>query len=164
MERLWAPWRMEYMENSKPEGCILCIQADNLHDRERLILYRSKFSLVMLNRYPYTNGHLMTAPLRHTADIDSLTDEEMLDLFKILKMSRNILHKEISPHGYNVGMNIGRAAGAGIDDHLHIHLVPRWSGDTNFMSVIPDLRVIPEILLTTYDRLLPEFAAAGKVE
>ncbi|GAB7026077.1 HIT family protein [Geotalea toluenoxydans] len=164
MERLWAPWRMEYIENSKSEGCVLCIGPDEAIDRDRLVLYRTKLSLVMLNRYPYTNGHLMVAPLRHTADMNSLSDEEMLDLFKVLQLSRNVVEKEASPQGYNMGLNLGHAAGAGIDDHLHIHLVPRWNGDTNFMTVISDLRVMPENLLTTYDRLLAGFTAAGKVE
>lgn len=162
MDRLWAPWRMEYLEQRKAEGCVLCIDNDESHDRERLVLYRGTLSLVMLNRYPYTNGHLMVAPLRHTSDMNSLTDQEMLDLFRVLNLCRNVLEKEASPQGYNVGLNLGRAAGAGIEDHLHIHLVPRWNGDTNFMSVISDLRVVPEGLFTTYDRLLPAFLAAGK--
>ncbi|WP_243373553.1 HIT domain-containing protein [Geotalea sp. SG265] len=164
MERLWAPWRMEYIENSKSEGCVLCIGPDRTADRDRLILYRSELSLVMLNRYPYTNGHLMVAPLRHTSDMDSLDDKEMLDLFRVLKLCRSVVEKTAFPHGFNVGINLGHAAGAGIDDHLHIHLVPRWNGDTNFMTVISDVRVMPENLLTTYDRLLPMFAAAGKVD
>lgn len=162
MERLWAPWRMEYIENSKVDRCILCMHSDTSSDRERLILYRSPMSVVMVNRYPYTNGHLMIAPLRHTSDMNALKDAEMLDLFKTLNLCRNIVQEAASPQGFNVGINLGRAAGAGIDDHLHIHLVPRWNGDTNFMSVIADVRVMPENLLCTYDRLLPRFAAAGK--
>jgi ATP adenylyltransferase len=164
MERLWAPWRMEYIENSRSDGCVLCIDPDQSNDRDRLILYRSTFSLVMLNRYPYTNGHLMVAPIRHTSDMDSLTDGEMLDLFRVLKLCRKVVAMVASPQGFNVGINLGHAAGAGIDDHLHIHLVPRWNGDTNFMTVIADVRIMPENLLTTYDRLLSGFAAAGKVE
>lgn len=153
---------MEYLGQGKSEGCVLCIDCDCDKDRERLVLYRSPLALVMLNRYPYTNGHLMVAPLRHTGDMNSLNDQEMLDLFRVLKLCRNVLERETSPQGYNVGMNLGRVAGAGIDDHLHIHLVPRWNGDTNFMSVVSDLRVMPESLLATYDRLQPAFVAAGK--
>ncbi|ABQ26264.1 HIT family protein [Geotalea uraniireducens] len=163
MERIWAPWRMEYIENCKPATCIFCVSNDDGRDRERLILHRSTLSLVMLNRYPYTNGHLMIAPFRHTADMSTLSEEEMLDLFKTLNLCRTILQETASPEGFNIGINLGKSAGAGIDDHLHLHIVPRWNGDTNFMSVIADLRVMPENLLTTYDRLRPAFLAARKV-
>ena len=162
MERIWAPWRMEYIENSKPTACIFCFGDDNGHDRERLILHRSTLSVVMLNRYPYTNGHLMIAPFRHTADMGTLSEEEVLDLFKTLDLCRTVLQETAAPQGVNIGINLGKAAGAGVDDHLHLHIVPRWSGDTNFMSVIADVRVMPENLLATYDRLLPAFLAARK--
>lgn len=162
MDRLWAPWRMEYIENADGSGCVLCANDDSSGDRDRLILHRSSLSLVMVNRYPYTNGHLMVAPLRHTADLNSLNDAEMLDLFSITSLCRNILVEAAAPHGFNIGLNLGRAAGAGIDDHLHIHIVPRWNGDTNFMSVVSDVRVMPENLLKTYDRLLPGFINARK--
>lgn len=159
MERLWAPWRIEYILNEKPGGCIFC-PIDGTADRERLILYRSPLSLVMLNRYPYTNGHLMIAPVRHTADLDSLSEAEMLDLFEAVRLSRKVLEDVASPQGFNIGINLGKAAGAGVDEHLHIHVVPRWNGDTNYMSVISDVRVMPENLLATYDKLLPGFTAA----
>lgn len=159
MERIWAPWRTDYIFNKKPPGCIFCLADDTTRDRDRLVLYRTPLSLVMLNRYPYTNGHLLAAPHRHTADMDSLSSEEMLDLFRTVRLCRAILDKEASPQGFNIGLNLGRAAGAGVDDHLHFHIVPRWNGDTNFMSVVADLRVVPEGLLAAYDRLLPHFAA-----
>jgi ATP adenylyltransferase len=159
MERLWAPWRMEYLNNEKGTGCIFCLPSAADDDRDRLVLHRTPCSLVMLNRYPYTNGHLLIAPLRHTAEMNDLSDAEMLDLFATVRICRDILQATAHPDGYNIGMNLGHAAGAGVEDHLHLHIVPRWSGDTNFMSVIPDVRVMPEDLLTTYDRLLPALLA-----
>jgi len=162
MQRLWAPWRMEYIVNDKETACIFCRDGNEERDRELLILHRSSLSLVMLNRYPYTNGHLLIAPIRHTADMNSLADAEMLDLFKTLNLCRSILQDVAAPQGFNIGINLGRAAGAGVDEHLHLHIVPRWNGDTNFMSVLADLRVMPENLLTTYDGLLPAFIAARK--
>ncbi|BEH10320.1 MULTISPECIES: HIT family protein [Geobacter] len=158
MERVWAPWRMEYLVDEKPAGCIFCPGAGQAGDRERLILHRTPLSLVMLNRYPYTNGHLMVAPLRHTADMDSLSDAEMLDLFRTVRLCRSILRDAASPNGYNIGINLGKAAGAGVDDHLHVHVVPRWNGDTNFMGVVADLRVVPEGLQAAWDRLAPLFS------
>lgn len=157
MERLWAPWRMEYIVNDKPSGCIFCAAEKPEEDRERLILHRTSLSFVMMNRYPYTNGHLLIAPFRHTADLNELTDGEMLDLFATVRLCRNVLQATASPGGFNIGINLGRAAGAGVDEHLHLHVVPRWNGDTNFMSVLDDLRVMPENLMTTYERLKPAF-------
>ena len=159
MERIWAPWRMDYIVNEKPAGCIFCVSNNGgEQDRQSLILCRTPLSLVMLNRYPYNNGHLMVAPLRHTADLNELSPDEMLDLFETLRRCRNILQDTASPQGFNIGINLGKASGAGVDEHLHIHIVPRWNGDTNFMSVISDLRVMPENLQCTYDKLLPGFA------
>ncbi len=163
MERLWAPWRIEYILADKPSGCIFCVGDGPDRDRELLILHRGAASLVMLNRYPYTNGHLMVAPYRHTSDLDQLSDDEMLDLFRTVRLCRTILQQTASPQGFNIGINLGRAAGAGVDEHVHIHVVPRWNGDTNYMSVIADIRVMPENLLTTYDRLLPAFQSAFEV-
>ncbi len=162
MERLWAPWRIEYILADKPEGCIFCVGDNPEIDRERLILHRGVASLVMLNRYPYTNGHLMVAPYRHTSDLDQLSDAEMLDLFKTVRLCRTILLQTATPQGFNIGINLGKAAGAGVDEHIHIHIVPRWNGDTNYLSVIADVRVMPENLLTTYDRLLPAFKASSR--
>lgn len=162
MERVWAPWRMDYILDEKPHGCIFCLDGRAEVDRQNLVLLRTPLSLVMLNRYPYTNGHLMVAPRRHTAAMDALSDEEMLDLFRTVRLCRSVLEEEASPQGFNIGLNLGRAAGAGIEDHLHVHIVPRWNGDTNFMTVVADVRVVPEGLLTAYDRLYPRFAARAE--
>jgi ATP adenylyltransferase len=159
MERLWAPWRMDYITQSKPAGCIFCQQEN---DRDLLVLRRTPLALVMLNRYPYTNGHLMVAPLRHTVDLDALSDGEMLELFRTVALCRDVLTRVSAPDGFNIGINLGKAAGAGVEDHLHLHVVPRWNGDNNFMAVVDDTRVLPEALLATYDRLLPFFAVTGE--
>jgi len=160
MKRLWAPWRIEYIKRPKPQGCIFCLKDGRERDRDNLVLYRTSLALVMLNRYPYTNGHLLIAPYRHVADMNALTVEEKLELFDLVGLSCTVLTEAVAPQGFNIGMNLGKAAGAGVDDHLHFHVVPRWNGDTNFMSVVADLRVMPENLLSTYDMLLPGFPAA----
>jgi ATP adenylyltransferase len=160
MERLWAPWRIEYILAEKPDGCIFCA-AETGHTRDRYILHRTPCSFVMLNRYPYTNGHLLVSPYQHAAAMDELDDAALLDLFKTVSLCRRVLAEVASPQGFNIGMNLGRAAGAGVDEHLHVHVVPRWNGDTNYMSVIADLRVMPENLSATYDALLPRFLAAA---
>jgi ATP adenylyltransferase len=158
MERVWAPWRMEYILNQKPDRCIFCLDDDPSLDRERLVIHRTSHSFVMLNRYPYTNGHMLIAPRRHTADLNVLSEEEMLDLFSTTRLARNVLHSVAKPQGFNLGMNLGKAAGAGVDEHLHMHIVPRWNGDTNYMTVVADLRVMPENLKTTYELLVDGFA------
>ncbi len=153
MERIWAPWRMSYVSNNTVDkSCIFCPDATGRNDRQRLILARSDHCLIMLNRYPYTGGHLMVAPLRHTAELDDLSDAEMLDLMHVLRRGRALLRKVANPDGFNVGINLGRAAGAGVEEHLHIHIVPRWNGDSNFMTVVGDVRVIPDGLMAAYDR------------
>jgi len=157
MERIWAPWRMTYINNSVTgQACIFC--PAETADRERLILARSSLSLLMLNRYPYTGGHVMVAPLRHTAELDDLTDAELLDLMNMLRKGRSLLQRVARPDGYNIGINLGKAAGAGVEEHLHIHIVPRWNGDSNFMTVVGDVRVIPEGLLAAYDQFLAALA------
>ena len=150
---------MEYLVQEKPAGCIFCHEGS---DRGRLVLLTGPLTLVMLNRYPYVNGHLMVAPRRHTADLAELSDPEMLELFRTVALCRDILSASCAPDGFNIGINLGKAAGAGVEDHLHLHVVPRWNGDNNFMSVVADIRVVPEALLASYDRLLPLFATAGK--
>jgi ATP adenylyltransferase len=157
MERLWAPWRVEYILQKPPEGCVFCIGDDTAEDAERFVLYRGKHSFAIMNRYPYVNGHLMAAPYRHTAEPEELSTEEHCDLWETVVLCRSVLRDSLSPQGYNIGMNLGKTAGAGVADHLHIHVVPRWHGDTSFMSVIDDVRVIPESLAAMYDRLLPLF-------
>ncbi len=159
MKRIWAPWRIEYIKMGKPQGCIFCLSDQQDRDRENLVLLRTPLATVMLNRYPYTNGHLLISPLRHVADLNALTPEENLDLFDLIRVGCNVLTETAAPQGFNIGMNLGKAAGAGVDEHLHFHVVPRWNGDTNFMSVVADLRVMPENLLATYDALLSRFSA-----
>ncbi|MBI5604713.1 MAG: HIT domain-containing protein [Deltaproteobacteria bacterium] len=157
MKTLWAPWRMDYILNDvKEKGCIFC-PGENGNFSERLILFRGNRSLVMMNKYPYINGHLLVAPLRHVAAPDQLEPQEMIALMTMVSHSVTILKKTMKAEGFNVGLNLGKVAGAGVEDHLHFHIVPRWNGDTNFMTVFGDLRVIPEHMEQTYFRLLPFF-------
>lgn len=157
MELIWAPWRIEYIQMEKPEGCILCNKPEQNNDTLNYILYRGQKNFVMLNAYPYNPGHLMIAPYRHTASIEELTDEELKEHFEIARRSTSILRQVFNPGGFNLGINLGRIAGAGIDDHFHTHIVPRWQGDTNFMPVIADVRVVPEALSETYQKLKDRF-------
>ena len=158
MKVLWAPWRMDYiLSNDKGEGCIFCPGDDRGQDEERLILYAGSLSMVMMNRFPYINGHLLVAPIRHIPDMEQLSDEENLDLMLMVRRSINILKKTMNPEGFNVGLNLGQVAGAGIKEHMHFHIVPRWNGDTNYMTVLGDVRVIPEHIMETYSKLLPYF-------
>jgi len=153
----WAPWRMEYILGPKETHCIFCLSEDGHDDRERLILYRSERSFVIMNKYPYNNGHLMVAPFKHVADVEDIDPETVVDMFQLLRQCKRILRTSMRPDGFNIGINQGIVAGAGIEEHLHIHIVPRWSGDTNFMPVLADTRVIPEHLSQTYDKLYPLF-------
>jgi len=158
MKALWAPWRMEYILSDQEKGeCIFCPGDDRNQDEARLILYVGSMSMVMMNRFPYINGHLLVAPVRHGPDLDFLTDEEMLDLLSMVRKSIAILRKEMNPEGFNVGLNLGRVAGAGVEEHVHFHIVPRWNGDTNYMTVFGEVRVIPEHIEKTYHKLLPHF-------
>jgi len=152
MKTIWAPWRIEYVTKEKEEGCIFCEKPKEENDRENLILYRGESGFIILNRYPYSNGHLMAVPYRHIKELAELNDRERVELMNLTIKSVEIL-KVMKPDGFNIGMNLGRVAGAGIDDHLHFHIVPRWSGDTNFMPVIGDLKVMPEYLNQTYLKL-----------
>lgn len=154
MERLWAPWRMAYIEVKKPVGCIFCTKPESGNDREELILYRGEHCFVIMNLFPYNNGHLMVAPYRHTADVVGLTDEEQVEMMRLTRFCVRVLTEAFQPDGFNLGMNLGQVAGAGIADHLHMHIVPRWSGDSNFMPVVGETKVLPEMLGVTYDKLL----------
>jgi ATP adenylyltransferase len=157
MEVLWAPWRMAYIADAKERhGCIFCA-ATTGDARERLLLGTTPHSLVMLNRFPYQNGHLMVAPRRHTAELTGLEATEHGDLADTLRRALATLDGAFHPDGFNVGMNLGACAGAGVVDHLHWHIVPRWAGDTNFMPVLAEVRVMPQHLLETYDRLRAAF-------
>jgi ATP adenylyltransferase len=157
MEQIWAPWRIEYIEMEKAKGCILCDKPKENNDAPNYILYRGKKNFVILNSYPYNPGHLMVAPYRHVASLEELTNEELSEHFEIVSRSLKVLRRVFNPGGFNIGINMGKVAGAGIDDHIHTHIVPRWPGDTNFMPVIADVRVLPEALAETYDRLKDEF-------
>ncbi|MFO7785292.1 MAG: HIT family protein [Thermodesulfobacteriota bacterium] len=149
---------MEYiLSDGDADDCILCPGDDRSRDEERLILRVDSKSLVIMNKYPYINGHLLVAPVRHVGGIESLSDEEMLDLMTWVRTAVEILKKHMAPDGFNVGLNLGRVAGAGMEDHLHFHIVPRWNGDTNFMAVFGDVRVIPQHIRETYRELRPYF-------
>ena len=152
MKVLWAPWRIKYITGDKEEGCIFCKKPKEGNDKDNLILYTGETSFIIMNRYPYSNGHLMTVPYKHTNSFSDLTQDERLDLMNLTAKCLDIL-QVIKPEGFNIGMNLGRTGGAGIDDHLHFHIVPRWSGDNNFMPVIGDVRVMPEYLEETYETL-----------
>ena len=167
MKPLWAPWRMDYILNKEgqPEqsdDCVFCVGPVSDTDAERLVLERGKHAFVIMNRFPYNNGHLLVAPYRHVADLVDLTPEENLELFELICLSRVILQETMSPQGLNIGLNLGAAAGAGIADHLHWHLVPRWQGDTNFMPVLAETRVIPQHLAVTYNLLATAFSGRLK--
>lgn len=162
MEVLWAPWRMKYIEYAKvrkgeSEECFICeaVQASELE--AHLTLYRDSSVILLMNKFPYNTGHLLLAPSRHVADFSQMSREELLSLAEMLRRSLTMLKLALSPDGFNVGVNLGRVAGAGLETHLHIHIVPRWLGDTNFMPVISNTKVIPEALNDTY-RKLREFA------
>lgn len=154
MERLWAPWRLNYIEKPSVPGCIFVTLPQQSDDRANLILHRGETAFVMLNRYPYTNGHLMVAPYRHTADLSALDDAELLEIHQLVAASVRWITQVYRPQGFNIGVNLGEAGGAGIPDHVHWHIVPRWSGDTNFMTAVGGVRVLPQSLEESYDRLL----------
>ncbi len=156
MRILWAPWRRHYVETVDTQvGCFLCEAASQPEERWRdsLVLHRGRRSFIILNKYPYNSGHLMIVPLIHTGEYEDLDEETVAEMDQLLRMSLKILKEVFRPHGFNVGYNIGRPAGAGLETHIHMHVVPRWNGDTNFMPVIGETKVISEDLLSTYDRL-----------
>jgi ATP adenylyltransferase len=157
MKHIWAPWRVEYIRAAKPKGCILCDKPAEDKDAANYILYRGDRNFVMLNAYPYNSGHLMVAPYRHVASLEEMTDEERHEHFDIVSRCVKVLRQELKPEGFNIGINMGKSAGAGIDDHIHSHIVPRWNGDTNFITVIGDVRVVPEALADTYKKLKGRF-------
>lgn len=153
MKYLWAPWRFQYITAARPEECIFCAFPRKGQDRERRILYQGKTAFAILNTFPYNSGHLMIVPHRHVADLADLEDAEALEVLRLTAAAMRAIRTVYRPEGFNIGLNIGRAAGAGIDDHLHIHVVPRWVGDTNYMPVLGEVKVLPEDLTVTYDRL-----------
>ena len=158
MKVLWAPWRMDYILSDEKGGdCIFCIGDDRSKDQERLILHVGSMTMVMMNRFPYINGHLLVAPVRHVRGLELLSREEKLDLLDMVSRSVEVLKKAMGPEGFNVGLNLGRVAGAGVENHMHFHIVPRWNGDTNYMTVLGEVRVIPEHIVETYNKLLPYY-------
>jgi ATP adenylyltransferase len=165
METLFTPWRYPYLTSPKsdqPTGCIFCIAAASENRRDTLTVYRGAQALVMLNRYPYTNGHVMVAPIAHEARLFDSTDASLRALIRLAADAQRILSDVYHPDGFNVGMNFGSVAGAGVADHYHMHVVPRWGGDTNFMSVTARTRLVPEALDVTFDKLEPHFANLRK--
>ncbi len=159
MKQLWAPWRMEYILNEvdKTDGCIFCELPKQNQDQKNLILFRSDKCFVILNKFPYNNGHLMVVPFQHTGDLLELKEETMQDMHQTIRKCVQVMKNILHPHAFNIGMNIGRTAGAGIDAHLHYHIVPRWDGDTNFMPVVSGTKVVSESLIATWQKLRAEF-------
>jgi len=160
MERLWAPWRLEYVQAARCDECIFCL-GDAGEDEARLVLYRGAHCFIIMNRFPYSNGHLMVAPLRHVADPGQLAGAEAAELHRLTVRCRDLLLAVCAAQGFNIGMNLGAVAGAGVIDHLHQHIVPRWGGDTNFMPVLGDVRVIPQHLEETYRQLRAAIAGGA---
>jgi len=159
MDNLWAPWRLEYVQNAEAiEGCIFCTAAEG-DDDEHLVVHRGERAFVLLNKFPYASGHMMVAPYRHGANVTDLDDAEALEIHRLATRGLAALAEVFGPEGYNLGWNVGRIAGAGIVDHGHLHVVPRWGGDTNFMPVLADVRVIPEHLAETRRKLASAWPA-----
>jgi ATP adenylyltransferase len=159
MKQLWCPWRIDYILGPKPESCVFCLPSHEDEDEERLVLHRGREVFVIMNKFPYNNGHLMVTPFRHVMNICDLTQSEAGECMDLLRAATAILQKCFSPQGINMGLNLGEAAGAGIREHLHFHLVPRWNGDSSFMAVMDEIRVMPEHLNRTYAKLKPSFDA-----
>jgi ATP adenylyltransferase len=157
MKQLWAPWRMPYLKTGRTKGCIFCAKPRRKNDRSNLILYRGRHSFIMMNLYPYSNGHLLVSPYRHVDSFEGLDLPTLTDLMRNTQRAIKALRRIFRPDAFNLGVNQGREAGAGIESHVHLHIVPRWNGDTNFMPVLSDTRVIPEHLGSSYDKLLPLF-------
>ena len=157
MKHTWAPWRIEYIRMEKPKGCILCDKPKEKRDVENYILFRGEKNFIMLNAYPYNPGHLLIAPYRHIASLEELTESERNEHYTLVSRSVEVLKAQLKPAGFNLGANLGRVAGAGIDDHFHSHIVPRWQGDDNFMPVLAGTKVIPQALADTYTGLKGKF-------
>lgn len=153
MRKIWAPWRVEYIRSEKTRECIFCQKPGENKDTQNYILFRGKRNFVILNTYPYNPGHLMVAPFRHLATLDDLTDKELFELFDLVRRSARAIKEAYRPEGFNIGINLGRVAGAGVEGHIHTHIVPRWNGDNNFMPVLADTKVLPEALASTFAQL-----------
>jgi len=160
MDYLWAPWRIEYIKKARDEekeGCFLCSKPAGKNDAANLILFRGQYCFIIMNSYPYNSGHLMIAPYRHIANLEDMSDAERNEQFELVSRSVAILKQVLKAVGFNIGMNLGRIAGAGMDKHIHTHIVPRWAGDTNFMPVVGDIKVVNEALKDTYKKLAGKF-------
>ncbi len=153
---VWAPWRVEYITNSDTKECIFCLKPAEKEDRKNHIIYRGKKVFAVLNKYPYNNGHIMVAPYSHKANLESLSRGELEELMDVVRFYVRRIEELMEAHGFNIGMNIGKTAGAGFEEHLHMHVVPRWEGDTNFMPVIGNQEVISESLNSVYEKLKTE--------
>ncbi|RJQ44680.1 MAG: HIT domain-containing protein [Nitrospiraceae bacterium] len=168
MKRLWAPWRIEYiLDKNKSKSCLFCdISSGKINktkDKINLILFRGEYSFVLMNKYPYNSGHLMVVPYFHTPTFNGLTDDALFEFIKIVKLSVDILKKALNPDGFNLGLNFGKVAGAGMESHMHLHIVPRWAGDTDSMPIIAETRVMPEHLNATFKKLTRIFKSAEKL-
>ena len=160
IKQLWAPWRMEYLGDvraNEVKGCVFCELPKQSEDRNNLIVHRGKTQFVILNRFPYNSGHVMVVPNQHTNDLGKLSSDEMQEMMQLIRRSTEALKHAYKAEGFNIGMNLGTAGGAGIRDHLHMHIVPRWVGDTNFMPIIAEAKAMPQHLLTSYDQILEGF-------
>ncbi|MDI6773908.1 MAG: HIT domain-containing protein [Verrucomicrobiota bacterium] len=157
MKNLWAPWRLQYVLGRKGKGCFLCRALRSRDDRRALLLKRGRACSIIMNRFPYSSGHLMVFPRRHIADVTDLTPAEQREMMRRIAEAIRALRKRLHPAGFNVGMNLGRCAGAGLEKHIHMHVVPRWRGDTNFMPVVADVRVMPQLLTDLWDQIRPLF-------
>jgi ATP adenylyltransferase len=162
MENLWAPWRIEYILSKKPPGCIFCEKPKEDEDDSNLILLRGRYNFIIMNAYPYNNGHLMVVPYRHTSTLSGWSDPERLEFLELADLAVEMLRRAMRPDGFNLGINMGLVAGAGIADHIHFHVVPRWNGDTNFLPVLSDTRVISEHLTSTYQKLKETLREMGR--
>jgi len=157
MKVLWAPWRIDYILGDKPDNCVFCLPEHTLEDEERFILYRGKSAFIIMNKFPYSNGHIMVTPFKHVMSLESLNSDELFEIMLLLQKCTGILKSHFNCQGINIGLNLGEAAGAGIKEHLHFHLVPRWNGDSSFMAVMDEVRIIPEHLSSTYKKIKPYF-------
>lgn len=162
MENLWSPWRSQYIQSfhqkKNDNSCVFCLMKDeNPNNSDNLLVYKGELSFIVLNLYPYNNGHLMVIPYRHLANFMDLTDEELKEIMQLLKLAQAGLTEILHPEGFNIGLNMGKCAGAGIDQHIHFHIVPRWNGDTNFMPVLGEVKIISQDLLEIKNKLLEFF-------
>jgi len=159
MDHLWTPWRSTYIQSSKEDGCVFCRAAKSDDDPGLLVVHRARLNFIILNLYPYTNGHMMIAPYEHVPRLNDLADAVTGEMMRLARLAEMVLHNVYRPHGMNFGLNLGEAAGAGIEQHLHLHALPRWKGDANFMTSIGNTRIVPELLAETYQKVRAGFKA-----